>query len=86
MFDASDRPDRPASSRDRPGLQSERYGRVDPLRERDRRQALALPILLAVKRVRISLGPYPEIGLKEARELRDGVLTLVAQGTDPREY
>jgi integrase len=38
----------------------------------------------ARKRVRISLGPYPEIGLKEARELCDDVLTLVAQGTDPR--
>jgi hypothetical protein len=40
----------------------------------------------AVKRVRISLGPYPEIGLKEARERRDEVYTLVAQGTDPRVY
>jgi hypothetical protein len=66
MFDASNRSDRPASSRDRPGLHAERYGRVDPLRERDRRQALALPILMAVKRIRISLGPYPEIVLKEA--------------------
>ena len=66
MFDASDRSDRPASSRDQPGLHAERYGRVDPFRERDRRQALALPILTAVKRIRISLGPYPEIALKEA--------------------
>lgn len=38
------------------------------------------------RRARISLGPYPELGLKEARELRDGVLTLVAQGTDPRVH
>jgi hypothetical protein len=40
----------------------------------------------ALKRVRISLGPYPEIGLKEARERRDGVYALVAQGTDPRAH
>jgi integrase len=40
----------------------------------------------ARKRARISLGPYPELGLKEARDLRDGVLTLVAEGTDPRVH
>jgi Arm DNA-binding domain len=40
----------------------------------------------ALQRARISLGPYPEIGLKEARERRDEVHTLVAQGTDPRVH
>jgi integrase len=33
---------------------------------------------------RMSLGTYPEITLKEARELRDQVRALVAKGTDPR--
>jgi len=33
----------------------------------------------ARKSARISLGPYPEIGLREARELRAGVLTLVIE-------
>ena len=33
---------------------------------------------------RMSLGTYPEITLKEARELRDQARTLVAKGTDPR--
>lgn len=33
---------------------------------------------------RMSLGTYPEISLKEARELRDQARSLVAKGTDPR--
>jgi integrase len=32
----------------------------------------------------MSLGTYPEIGLKNARELRDQARTLVAKGIDPR--
>jgi integrase len=37
------------------------------------------------KQVRISLGTYPEIGLKEARARRDEAREEVAQGKDPRE-
>lgn len=33
---------------------------------------------------RMSLGTYPEISLKDARELRDQARTLVAKGVDPR--
>lgn len=36
------------------------------------------------KQPRISLGTYPEISLKEARELRDQARALVAKGIDPR--
>lgn len=36
------------------------------------------------KQPRMSLGTYPEIGLKNARELRDQARTLVAKGIDPR--
>ncbi|WP_223535386.1 tyrosine-type recombinase/integrase [Pseudomonas sp. GL-B-16] len=36
------------------------------------------------KQPRMSLGTYPEITLKEARELRDQSRVLVAKGTDPR--
>jgi integrase len=35
---------------------------------------------------RISLGLYPDISLKRARELRDEMRTLVAEGIDPRIY
>lgn len=35
---------------------------------------------------RMSLGTYPEISLKEARELRDQARSLVAKGTDPRSH
>jgi integrase len=35
---------------------------------------------------RISLGPYPEIGLKEARARRDDARALVAQRIDPRAH
>jgi integrase len=38
----------------------------------------------AGKQPRISLGTYPEISLKEARELRDQARALVAKGVDPR--
>ncbi|HRP94941.1 MAG TPA: tyrosine-type recombinase/integrase [Rhodocyclaceae bacterium] len=38
----------------------------------------------AGKQPRISLGTYPEISLKEARELRDHARALVAKGVDPR--
>jgi len=37
------------------------------------------------KQARISLGTYPEIGLKEARARRDEEREEVAQGMDPRE-
>ncbi|WP_116828923.1 tyrosine-type recombinase/integrase [Pseudomonas syringae] len=37
------------------------------------------------KQVRISLGTYPEIGLKEARMRRDEAREEVARGIDPRE-
>jgi integrase len=37
------------------------------------------------KEKRISLGVYPEIGLKKARELREYNRTLVAEGIDPSE-
>ncbi|TWC18166.1 site-specific recombinase XerD [Pseudomonas sp. SJZ085] len=36
------------------------------------------------KQVRISLGTYPEIGLRDARERRDQARALVAKGIDPR--
>jgi hypothetical protein len=36
------------------------------------------------RQVRISLGIYPEISLKNARLARDQARTLVAQGIDPR--
>lgn len=36
------------------------------------------------KQPRMSLGTYPEISLKDARELRDQARTLVAKGIDPR--
>lgn len=36
------------------------------------------------KQPRMSLGTYPEITLKEARELRDQARALVAKGIDPR--
>ncbi|MCQ2997252.1 Arm DNA-binding domain-containing protein [Pseudomonas syringae] len=36
------------------------------------------------KQPRISLGTYPEITLREARELRDQSRALVAKGIDPR--
>jgi len=38
------------------------------------------------KEVRISLGTYPELGLKEARELRDQARECVAKGIDPRRH
>lgn len=37
------------------------------------------------KGVRISLGTYPELSLREARQLRDDARTLVAKGIDPRK-
>ncbi|NER62079.1 DUF4102 domain-containing protein, partial [Pseudomonas sp. MAFF212428] len=36
------------------------------------------------KQPRISLGTYPELTLREARELRDKARSLVAKGIDPR--
>lgn len=36
------------------------------------------------KRARISLGSYPELSLREARELRDHARALVAKGVNPR--
>lgn len=36
------------------------------------------------KQPRISLGTYPDVSLKDARELRDKARTLVAKGIDPR--
>ncbi|UYZ84338.1 tyrosine-type recombinase/integrase [Entomomonas sp. E2T0] len=38
------------------------------------------------KGVRISLGTYPELGLRDARILRDEARTLVAKGMDPRQH
>ncbi len=40
----------------------------------------------AGKQRRISLGGYPAIGLKRARELRDEMRALVAEGIDPRAH
>lgn len=40
----------------------------------------------AGKQPRISLGTYPEISLKQARELRDEARALVARGIDPRVH
>ena len=40
----------------------------------------------AGKQPRISLGTYPEIGLKAARERRDEARALVARNIDPRVY
>ena len=31
------------------------------------------------------MGPYPETGLRDAREKRDGARKLIAAGTDPRK-
>jgi len=36
------------------------------------------------RRVRISLGCYPELSLRDARELRDEARSLVARGINPR--
>lgn len=38
------------------------------------------------RQVRISLGCYPEVSLKEARERRDEARALVAKGIDPRAH
>jgi len=38
------------------------------------------------KQQRISLGTYPEIGLKDARARRDEARSLVAKGIDPRAH
>lgn len=39
----------------------------------------------AGKQFRISFGAYPEIGLRDARVLRDIARALVAKGIDPRD-
>jgi hypothetical protein len=39
----------------------------------------------AGKQPRISLGTYPEIGLRDARALRDIATAQVAKGIDPRD-
>ncbi|GFM81432.1 hypothetical protein PSCICN_21240 [Pseudomonas cichorii] len=39
----------------------------------------------AGKQPRISLGIYPEIGLRDARAMRDIARALVAKGIDPRD-
>jgi DNA-binding CsgD family transcriptional regulator/DNA-binding MarR family transcriptional regulator len=38
------------------------------------------------KQKRLSLGTYPEIGLKEARGKRDAACLMLARGTDPGEH
>lgn len=38
------------------------------------------------KQVRISLGSYPELSLKDARQRRDDARALVANGIDPRVH
>ena len=38
------------------------------------------------KEKRISLGVYPDVGLKEARDKRDSARKLVAQGVDPSQH
>ncbi len=38
------------------------------------------------KQKRMSLGSYPQIGLKEARTRRDEARALVAQGINPYEH
>lgn len=38
----------------------------------------------AKKQERISLGTYPKVGLREAREFRDKARALLVQGIDPR--
>ena len=38
------------------------------------------------KEKRLALGPYPEVGLKAAREARDVARSLRANGTDPSEH
>ena len=37
------------------------------------------------KEKRLAIGPYPEVGLKAAREARDTARFLRANGTDPSE-
>jgi len=39
----------------------------------------------AKKQQRISLGVYPDIGLRDARQLRDEARMLIARGIDPRD-
>ena len=38
------------------------------------------------KEKRLAIGPYPEVGLKAAREARDSARSLRANGTDPSEH
>ncbi len=38
------------------------------------------------KEKRLSLGVYPDVGLKDARERRDDARKLVAKGVDPGEH
>lgn len=38
------------------------------------------------KEKRLAIGPYPEVGLKAAREARDAARSPRANGTDPSEY
>ncbi|PAU51767.1 hypothetical protein BZL42_24785 [Pseudomonas indica] len=38
------------------------------------------------KQSRISFGTYPDVSLKQARQLRDEARALVAQGIDPRQH
>ena len=35
---------------------------------------------------RFSIGPYPEISIKQAREARDGARALLRSGIDPNAY
>lgn len=38
------------------------------------------------KEKRLAIGPYPEVGLKPAREARDAARSLLANGTDPSAH
>jgi integrase len=41
---------------------------------------------IAGKEKRVSLGTYPEVSLKDARDRRDGARKLIADGVDPSEH
>ncbi|WP_369302730.1 integrase arm-type DNA-binding domain-containing protein [Pseudomonas sp. N2-5-1-1] len=50
----------------------------------DRFEALAFPFYWDDKQWRISLGIYPGVSLKEARQRREAARALVANNIDPR--
>ncbi|MBH0142362.1 integrase arm-type DNA-binding domain-containing protein [Pseudomonas syringae pv. tomato] len=76
---------RPASQGFRQALHPRRLRWFVPLRLPCWRQSLALPLHLGWTTCPdFSLGSYPELSLREAREFRDQARALVAKGINPR--